>query len=83
MNSEEFEEILRKKYDSGIHKFTGKNTHIVYELRNPTNKVRGWAGFANGKCLVNRTSFFAVAYAIYDREVTQTAKQGPALNAQK
>lgn len=41
MNSEEFEEILRKKYDSGIHKFTGKKTHTVYELRNPTNKVRG------------------------------------------
>ena len=29
MNSEEFEEILRKKYDSGIHKFTGKKTHTV------------------------------------------------------
>lgn len=79
MNTEQFEEILRKKYNSGIHKFTGRKTGTVYELRNPTNKVRGWSLFANGRCLVNRTSFFALAYTIYDREVVQTAKW-PALN---
>ena len=82
MNSERFEDILRQKYDSGIHTFTGKKTHNVYELRNPTNKVRGWAVFVNGKCLIKRTSFFAAAYAIYDFEVIQTAKW-PALDAER
>lgn len=74
MNTEDFETILRQKYDKGIRVFTGKRTHTVYELRNPTNKGRGWAVYANGKCLVSRTSFFAVAYEIYDREVNKATR---------
>lgn len=79
MDSERFERILRKKYFEGICKFTGNRTHTVYEIRNPSNKVKGWSLYVNGKCLVNRTSFSAVSYAIYDREVIQTAKQWSAL----
>lgn len=82
MDSEGFERILRKKYAKGIHKFTGNKTRTVYELRNPSNKVKGWSLYVNGKCLVNRTSFSAVSYAIYDREVIQTAKRWLALDTE-
>ena len=80
MDSEGFERILRKKDAKGIHKFTGNKTRTVYELRNPSNKVKGWSLYVNGKCLVNRASFSAVSYAIYDREVIQTAKRWLALD---
>ena len=80
MDSEGFERILRKKYAKGIYKFTGNKTRTVYELRNPSNKVKGWSLYVNGKCLVNRASFSAVSYAIYDREVIQTAKRWLALD---
>ena len=74
MNTEEFEAVLRQKYNQGVHKFTGKRTHNVYELRNPTNKVRGWSVFVNGTCVLSRTSFFAIAYEIYDKEVIRPSK---------
>lgn len=80
MDSEEFERILRKKYAKGINKFTGNKTRTVYELRNSSNKVKGWSLYVNGKCLVNRASFSAVSYAIYDREVIRTAKRWLALD---
>ena len=80
MDSEGFERVPRRKYAKGIHKFTGNKTRTVYELRNPSNKVKGWSLYVNGKCLVNRTLFSAVSYAIYDREVIQTAKRWPALD---
>lgn len=80
MDSEEFERILRKKYAKGINKFTGNKTRTVYELRNSSNKVKGWSLYVNGRCLVNRASFSAVSYAIYDREVIRTAKRWLALD---
>lgn len=74
MKIEDFETILRQKYGKGIHTFTGKRTHTVYELRNPTNKGRGWAVYANGRCLLSRTSLFAVAYKILDKESKKTTR---------
>ena len=69
MDIERFEEVLRAKVDSGIDVFTGKATHNVYDVSNPTGQVRGWRLFKNGHVVMTNARFTQVAWAIWDYEM--------------
>ena len=68
MNIEKFEEILRWKYDKGIHNFIGNLSGNKYRIQNPSGKIRGYALFVNDKVECCNTRFTNVAWFIWDIE---------------
>lgn len=69
MNRERFEEILRIKYDSGVHKFIGNLSGNQYVIQNHGGQVRGWTLLVNDSVVRVKTNFFSIANEIYDREL--------------
>lgn len=71
MNIEKFEEILRWKYENGIHSFVGNVSGNHYEIRHGTNTKtnRNYCIFINNNLVKSNTSFFSVACKIYDTEM--------------
>lgn len=63
-----FEDILKVKYNSGVHTFTGNRTHNVYRIHN-NGKTKGWTLWLNYRAVKINTNFFSIADEIYDREV--------------
>lgn len=68
MNIEKFEEILRWKYDNGVHNFIGNLSGNKYQIQNPSGKVRGYALFVNDKLICCNTRFTNVAWSLWDIE---------------
>ena len=67
MKFERFEEILRWKYDRGIHNFIGNLSGNKYSIQNSSGRRCGYSLFINGTA-ARQGSFFSITCEIWDRE---------------
>lgn len=68
MNIERFEDVLRYKFDRGIHTFVGRRTGCTYLIQHFNSSRHGYTLFKDGNAICAHATFFKVACTIYDYE---------------